>query len=166
MSTFQVGHSALFSYDGQFVGCGWVLDEDRIVTCAHVACPERRKPPPGTKVRAKLTAEFDKPDAIFEIFAYVYSLKPRQDAALLKRIVTSPRLSCTTTTGVIEPEEGESFSVFGFPDDFPTLGSEANYIVGPELPNGWVQVQARSIMGPDIRPGLAALRSGSIHGNP
>lgn len=141
-------------HDETALGSGFLIDEHRVLTCAHVACPTWEK-------TRELWVAFPKSDQFMErrfrvreVLAPQTPAKRRaQDVAVL--LLAEPvsgepaaRLRRPTPSALV----GEPWWAFGFPDG-DLFGNSSDGTVGESLAYGWVRLDTSSRY--PVRPGYS-----------
>jgi V8-like Glu-specific endopeptidase len=158
----------IYNYHGAVVGAGFLVSNQHLLTCAHVATtalglPIEEKTKPSNSIQLdfpfidlgkKLEAnveiwhpyQFNSSEKITDI-AVLKLQKPILDgtqAKLIPLINSSKSLS----------ENQHRFKVFGFPNEYPT-GIWAYVDMKDPLPNGWVQMEGITGQGQPVKPGFS-----------
>jgi hypothetical protein len=134
--------------DGRFLGCAWAYSPTKLLTCAHVAAtPE---------ILFQAVRSFNKDEALPCWIERTTGTADRfKDASLLALTSGTNTFAGSEEHGIWEPDTGQTFSVFGFPYDQPTLGDFARYEIGQKLPNGWFKVEIENPKGSELREGYS-----------
>ncbi|WP_306319854.1 MULTISPECIES: trypsin-like peptidase domain-containing protein [unclassified Streptomyces] len=132
-------------YDERALGSGFLIDDRRVLTCAHVACP-------GWEKQGELWVAFPKSDQFMdrrlrvrEVVAPESPAKRRaQDVAVL---VLDERVPGEAAARLRRPAPaalvGEAWWAFGFPDG-DLFGNSSDGTVGEALAYGWVRLDTSS----------------------
>jgi|688.fasta_scaffold30093_4 hypothetical protein len=158
----------IYNYHGAVVGAGFLVSNQHLLTCAHVATTalglqieEKTKPSnsiqldfPFIDLEKKLEAnvqiwhpyQFNSSEKITDI-AVLKLQKPILDTAQAKLI---PLINSSKSLS----ENQHRFKVFGFPKEYPT-GIWAYVDMKDPLPNGWVQMEGITGQGQPVKPGFS-----------
>lgn len=130
--------------DQVVLGSGLLVDDHRVLTCAHVACPTWEKQRELWVAFPKSDQTMDRRFAVRDVIAPLSANRHKQDVAVLVLAETVPgdtvaRLRRPPPSALV----GEAWWAFGFPDgDF--LGNSSDGTVGEALAFGWVRLDTSS----------------------
>lgn len=131
--------------DERALGSGFLIDDQRVLTCAHVACPTWDK-------HRELWVTFPKSDQLLgrsfpvrEVVAPEPVAKRRaQDVAVLVLAEPIPGGTAARLRRPTPPDlVGEAWWAFGFPDG-DIFGNSSDGTVGEALAHGWVRLDTSS----------------------
>ncbi len=141
-------------HDERAQGSGFLIDDHRVLTCAHVACPTWEKTRELWVAFPKSDQFMDRRFRVRDLVAPEAPAKRRaQDVAVL--ILAEPvsgepaaRLRRPTPSALV----GEAWWAFGFPDG-DLFGNSSDGTVGESLAYGWVRLDTASRY--PIKPGYS-----------
>ncbi|MEU6761776.1 trypsin-like peptidase domain-containing protein [Streptomyces sp. NPDC046853] len=145
-------HSA--EHDEKVLGSGFLIDDHRVLTCAHVACSTWEKTRELWVAFSKSDQYMDRRFRIRDVIAPQSPAKRRaQDVAVL--VLAEPvsgepaaRLRRPTPSALV----GEAWWAFGFPDG-DVFGNSSDGTVGESLALGWVRLDTASRY--PVKPGYS-----------
>ncbi|MFJ5875146.1 AAA family ATPase [Streptomyces sp. NPDC093088] len=131
--------------DDEPLGSGFLIDEHRVLTCAHVACPPWSREQTLWVAFPKSEQLMDRRIAVREVVApEPAQVQRRQDVAVL---VLAESAGGQTPARLRRPLPdqlvGEPWWSFGFPDGDP-FGNSADGTVGESLAYGWIRLDTGS----------------------
>ncbi|MFF5477980.1 trypsin-like peptidase domain-containing protein [Streptomyces sp. NPDC012935] len=141
-------------HDEKALGSGFLIDDHRVLTCAHVACPRWEKTRELWVAFPKSDQFMDRRFRVRDVFAPDAPTKRRaQDVAVL--VLAEPvsgepaaRLRRPTPSALV----GEAWWAFGFPDG-DLFGNSSDGTVGESLAYGWVRLDTASRY--PVKPGYS-----------
>ena len=139
--------------DNTLLGCGWLLTNKVIITCAHVLWSESRRlyyDSVDIVVTFKDNVRFSA-----HVHDKITNEPRRRDLAILTptHIAFEPKTS--EKYGILAPIPGLRCASLGVPGEWDGIGNWAEYIVGEELPNSWTQLIGSTNRGFEIRAGFS-----------
>ncbi|MFG2421484.1 trypsin-like peptidase domain-containing protein [Streptomyces sp. NPDC048448] len=135
----------LTEFDDEPLGSGFLIDEHRVLTCAHVACPPWDKGKPLWVAFPKSEQLMHHRIAVSDVVApQPEQMRRRQDVAVLVLAESAGSQAAARLRHPL-PDQliGESWWSFGFPDGDP-FGNSANGAVGESLTYGWIRLDTES----------------------
>ncbi|MGW7577827.1 trypsin-like peptidase domain-containing protein [Streptomyces sp. NPDC054765] len=135
----------LSEFDDEPLGSGFLIDDRRVLTCAHVACPPWSKQKPLWVAFPKSDQLMDRRIAVREVVApEPERIRRIQDVAVLVLAESvgsgiAARLRRPPPTQLV----GEPWWSFGFPGGDP-FGNSADGVVGESLVYGWIRLDTGS----------------------
>ncbi|MFE1771575.1 trypsin-like peptidase domain-containing protein [Streptomyces sp. NPDC059008] len=141
-------------HDEKALGSGFLIDDHRVLTCAHVACPTWERTQELWVAFPKSDQFMDRRFRVRDVFAPEPPAKRRaQDVAVL--VLAQPvsgepaaRLRRPTPSALV----GEAWWAFGFPDG-DLFGNSSDGTVGESLAYGWVRLDTASRY--PVKPGYS-----------
>ncbi|WP_179200303.1 trypsin-like peptidase domain-containing protein [Streptomyces sp. NRRL B-24085] len=141
-------------HDEKALGSGFLIDDHRVLTCAHVACPQWEKTRELWLAFPKSDQFMDRRFRVRDVFAPDAPTKRRaQDVAVL--VLAEPvsgepaaRLRRPMPSALV----GEAWWAFGFPDG-DLFGNSSDGTVGESLAYGWVRLDTASRY--PVKPGYS-----------
>ncbi len=135
----------LTEFDDEPLGSGFLIDDHRILTCAHVACPSWDRQKPLWVAFPKSEQLMHRRIAVREVVAPEPEQARRvQDIAVL---VLAESAGSQTAARLRHPLPdqlvGEPWWSFGFPGGDP-FGNSADGVVGEALAYGWIRLDTES----------------------
>ncbi|WP_406388274.1 trypsin-like peptidase domain-containing protein [Streptomyces sp. NBC_00887] len=141
-------------HDEKALGSGFLIDDHRVLTCAHVACPTWERTRELWVAFPKSDQFMDRRFRVRDVFAPEAPAKHRaQDVAVL--VLSEPvsgepagRLRRPTPSALV----GDAWWAFGFPDG-DLFGNSSDGTVGEALAYGWVRLDTASRY--PVKPGYS-----------
>jgi hypothetical protein len=148
----------IYDTSGRVVGSGFLVDDNYVITCAHVINQALRKYDLSLPTEdVTLDFPFSDHDATYKAKVIVWQAHENFDLAGLEILSTIPS-TIKPARFVVEDSNrlwGHSFRTFGFPRGYETGVWSAGVLLGPTGTNEWLQVESSQEIGFRIQPGFS-----------